>query len=434
MSTGMILFVLTFFLLLFIGLGTPIAFCLGFLSVVGILTFLEPSVLSQIVDIALQSGTNLFLITLPLFIFMAEVISSSGVGSNVYAATNKWLSWLPGGLAVSSIATCSGFAAISGSSPATAATIGLISIPEMLKHGYNRRLAVGSIVAGGTLGILIPPSITFIIYGMMTEESIGKLFIAGIVPGIILSIMLSSAIVLAIKFKPHLAPGIGRPVSWSERFYSLKDVWPFVALSLLILGTIYTGIATPTESAAIGTVAAIIIALIYRNLNLTKINQALMRTVTITAMIMFMVIGGNSLAFFIASLGIPQYLSGYVASSGMSPWTVMIMINILLLILGCLFDPISIMVITLPIFFPIVAKLGFDPIWFGVILTINIEIGMITPPFGLNLFVIKGIMPELKMRDIVLGSLPFVLVLMLGIVIIMIFPSLATWLPMKMLK
>ncbi|MBU2499028.1 MAG: TRAP transporter large permease [Proteobacteria bacterium] len=431
MSIGLISIVLIALLVILLGLGTPIAFCLGFLGSAAIVGLLDVNNLYQIAEIAAATGTNLFMLTLPLFILMAEVVSFSGVGDDLYTAAHDWLSWLPGGLAISSIATCTGFAAISGSSPATAATVGLVSIPEMMKRGYNRYLAVGCIAAGGTLGILIPPSITMIIYGIITEVSIGKLFVAGIIPGIMLSLILSLGIAIAVMIKPNLAPRT-KGVSWRKRFSSLKRVWAFVVLAVSIIGTIYAGIATPTESAAIGATLAIVIALFYRRLTIKALHGALQRTVAVTAMIMFLVIGGNVLAFLLSSLTIPQYVTEAITGLNVSRWTIMIIINFILLIMGCLLDPMAIMVISLPILFPIVTNLGFDPVWFGIVVTINVEMGMITPPVGLNLFILKGSVPNITMKDVVGGSAPFLLLLMLGLVIIMLFPSLATWLPGRM--
>jgi C4-dicarboxylate transporter DctM subunit len=431
MSIGLLSILLVIFLILLIGLGTPIGFGLGFLGLIGMAAFLDIKTLYQIAEVAATTGTNLFMLTLPLFILMAEVVSFSGIGDDMYTAANNWFSWLPGGLAISSIATCTGFAAICGSSPATAATIGLISIPEMIKRGYSRYLAVGAIAAGGTLGILIPPSITMIIYGVITEVSVGKLFIAGIIPGLILAGILSTAIAVAVMVRPSLAPAIGG-VTWRKRISSLKRVWAFVVLAISIIGTIYAGIATPTESAAIGGTFAILIAFFYRRLTLRSLHGALVRSVAVTAMIMFLVIGGNTLAFLLSTMTIPQYMTELIVSLSVSKWTVMIGINVVLLIMGCLLDPMAILIISLPILFPIVTKLGFDPVWFGIVVTINVELGMITPPVGLNLFVLKGAIPGITMKDIVVGSIPFVFLLIVGLVVIMLFPSLATWLPGRM--
>jgi C4-dicarboxylate transporter DctM subunit len=432
MGTGVLTIVLLGVLILLLGYGTRIAFCLGFIGVTGMLAFLDVGTLYQVAEIAADSGTNLFMLTLPLFILMAEIASFSGVGDAMYTAAHRWLSWLPGGLAIASVATCTGFAAICGSSPATAATVGLVAVPEMIKRGYDKRLALGCISVGGTLGILIPPSITMIVYGMITEVSIGKLFIAGVVPGLIMSLILCTAIATAVTMRPALAPRIEGGVSWGERFTSLKGVWAFLLLVITIMGSIYTGIATPTESAALGATVALLIAWVYRRLTWKALNGALLRTVTVTTMIMFMVLGGFVFAFLLSTMGIPQYVTNWIVGMEVSRWTVMIIINVIFLILGCLLDPMAIMVICLPILFPIVTKLGFDPVWFGIVVTINVEMGMITPPFGLNLFILKASLKDASMDDIVKGSLPFVLLLMLGLAIVMLFPSLATWLPRRM--
>ena len=431
MDIGIVAALLVFVFIILLGFGTPISFCLGFMGVAGILAFLNVGTLYQIAEIAADSGTNLFMLTLPLFVLMAEVVAFSGVGDDLYTAAHDWLSWLPGGLAISSIATCTGFAAISGSSPATAATVGLVSIPEMIKRGYNRYLAVGAIATGGTLGILIPPSITMIIYGIVTEVSIGKLFIAGIVPGILLALILCIAIATAAKLKPSLAPRV-HGVRWSDRWTSLRRVWAFLLLAFSIVGSIYAGIATPTESAAIGATFAIIIALLYKRLTVSALHGALLRTAGVTAMIMFLVIGGNVMAFLLSTLTIPQYVTEVVMGLQVSKWAIMIIINIILIVMGCLLDPMAIMVISLPIIFPIVTNLGFDPVWFGIVVTINVEMGMITPPVGLNLFILKGAVPGVTMKDVVLGSLPFLFLLLIGLILIMLFPSLSTWLPGKM--
>jgi C4-dicarboxylate transporter DctM subunit len=412
-------------------MGTPISFCLGFVSLIGFAAYMDWNTLYQIAEIAADTGTNLFMITIPLFVLMAEILSFSGVGNDLYTAAHRWLSWLPGGLAISSIGTCTGFAAVSGSSPATAATVGIVAIPEMIKRGYNRELAVGSIAAGGTLGILIPPSIAMIVYGIITEVSIGRLFIAGVIPGIILALILSGAIALAVKIRPSIAPPV-QGVTWAERFSSLKKIWPFVVLSVSVIGSIYAGVATPTESAAIGVTFSIIIALIYRRLSLKELHEALKRSASVSAMIIFLVIGGSVLAFVLSFLNIPQTITNMVTSLGVSRWWIMILINAILLVLGCLMDPMGVLVISLPIIFPIVTNLGFDPIWFGIIVTVNVEIGMITPPVGLNLFVLKGVVPNITMKEIYVGSTYFVSVLLFGLAILMLFPSLSTWLPGRM--
>jgi len=418
-------------LLVLLGMGLPIAFVLGSVAILGIIFFTDPTALFQIAQLAFRYGSSFLFTMVPLFVFMAEAISIAGLGKDIYAAAHKWLRRLPGGLAVSSIATCAGFAAVCGSSPATAATVSVVAIPEMLDRGYNRKLAVGSLLSGGTLGILIPPSLCMIIYGVMAMTSVGELFIAGIIPGIILAIMLSLSVIIRVMLKPSMAPTLDK-VGWRERFVSLKGIWPVIVLAVAVLGSIYTGIATPTESAAIGAAGALLFAIGSRNMSWTSLQKALIRTTTTTSMVIFLFIGGTSLSFFLSMMGLPHQVSNFLLSFSFSPWIVLILINIMYLILGCLMDPTSVMVITLPILVPVIAGMGFNLVWFGIIVTINIEIGMITPPVGMNLFILKAVLPKLKMEEIVLGALPFVAILIAALAVMMIFPELSLWLPSTM--
>ena len=419
-------------LFVFLAIGVPVAFSLGLTSIFGMLVFLSPVHLFQIAQISFSKGTEFLFIVAPLFILMANVISFAGVGHDVFTAAQLWLGRLPGGLAVSTIMASAAFSAVCGSSPATAATIGAVSMPEMLRRGYDRRFAAGAIAAGGTLGILIPPSIALIMYGIITETSIGLLFIAGILPGLCLAALLSVFIILASKAKPSLAPKV-EPADWSKRFSSLWRVWPTLLLSVTVLGTIYGGVATPTEAAGLGAFGAMVIALAYGKLTRSNLKTSLLATVRVTSMILFLIFGGVCFAFVLSSLGIPILLADFIVGLDVNRWVVMILINVLYLIMGCFIDPLGILIITLPVLFPIVTKLGFDPIWFGIIVTINSEIGMITPPVGFNLFVLKGVVPpEVSLGDIIRGSIPFVGVLALGLVLLMVFPEIALWLPIQL--
>lgn len=417
--------------LILLASGLPIAFALGFVSILGITWLMGPGALFQIALQAAHYGSSWIFLMIPLFILMGETVSAAGLGDSTYTALQRWLYRLPGSLATSSVAASAGFAAVSGSSPVTAATIGAIAIPEMLRRGYDRRLAVGSVAAGGTLGILIPPSLSMVIYGVIAEQSVGKLFIAGIVPGIVLAAMLAFYITIAAVLNPSLAPRVPK-VSWRERFASLSGAWVVVVLAIIILGSIYTGIATPTEAAGVGASVALLYAFAARKTGWASLYKALTRTVTTTSMVVFLVIGGTSLAFVLSAARLPQQTLVFLNSLDLSPWIVLIAINVIYLILGCFLDPMSVMVITLPTFIPLVAEMGFDLIWFGVIVTINIEIGMITPPVGLNLYILKAVLPELSLDDIILGSLPFVVVLLAGLAIALIFPQLSLWLPATM--
>ena len=418
-------------LLLLIGFGVPVAFALGLVSAAGAAIFLSPAHLAEVGQIAFENGTSFVFVAVPLFILMAEVLSSARLSALLFVAASRLFNRVPGGLAVASVAACAGFSTICGSSAATAATIGAPAIPEMLKRGYSRRLSLGAVAAGGTLGILIPPSIAMIVYGIINEVSIGQLYIAGIIPGILMAVLLCGAIAVAVKLRPALAPPVGR-FTWAERTQALGKVWPVALLALVVIGPIYTGIATPTEAAALGAAGSLIYAFV-SGMTWSECVAALMRTVQTTSMILLLLIGGFMLGFVLTSLGIPQSLAKGVVSLGANPWSVIILINVLFFLLGRALDPTTIMVITMPVLFPVVVGLGFDPVWFGIIITINAEIDNILPPDGVNLLVLKSIAPaEVSMSDIIVGSAPFTLVLILGMAIVMVFPELALWLPRQL--
>jgi C4-dicarboxylate transporter DctM subunit len=419
-------------LMVLIGFGVPVAFALGLVGAT-VAFLVSPAHLAEMGNIAFDTGTNFVFLAVPLFILMAELLSSARFSAQLFEAASRWLNRIPGALAIASVAACAGFGTICGSSAATAATIGRPAIPEMLNRGYNKRLSVGAVAAGGTLGILIPPSISMIIYGIVTEVSIGQLYLAGIVPGILMMFLLGGSIALAVWLRPGLAPR-GDTFTWAECLRSLRGVWPVVVLALVVIVPIYTGIATATEAAALGAAGSIVLAGFSGRLTWHELGGALARTAQITSMIMFLLIGGFMLGFVLSALGIPQALSKYVVSlGGVNPWLVLILINVLFFLLGRAFDPTTIMVITMPVLFPVVVALGFDPVWFGIIITINCEIDNILPPDGINLLVLKSIAPEgVSMNDVILGSAPFVLVLILGMAIIMVFPELALWLPRKL--
>jgi tripartite ATP-independent transporter DctM subunit len=428
----------------------PIAFGFGVAAVACGLLFNATGPLDMLAH-TMYGGVNSFeLLTLPLFILMGIVLANSPAGNDLYEAIHRLFSRLPGSLPMSNIWACAVFAAMCGSSPATAAAIGSSGIPEMRKRGVPDGLAAGSIVGGGTLGILIPPSITFIVYGIATETSIGKLFIAGIVPGVLITILFSIWAVVAsvlAQMKTQNAPklhynfqGFPSPAaarmtySWAEKTELLPRVLPIALLVALIIGIIYGGIATPSEAAAIGAGASILLVLtVYRKtLTYTSIIRILGRTVDDSAMIML--IAATSVLFqsVLTDLGLTQNATQAITKLQASPWVIMLIINVLLLLLGCFMPPFAIILLTAPLLHPIILKLGFDPIWFGVIVTLNMEIGCITPPFGINLYVVKRIAPDIPMSTIIVGSMPFVLMLLLGIVVLCIFPELALWLPGKM--
>lgn len=421
--------ILTLLLSITLATGMPAALAMGLASAVFMLLFLGPAHLIQIANIAYARGTDDLFIVAPLFILMASLVAYSGVAEAAYNAATRWLNRVPGSLAVSSTAACTAFAAVSGSAVATAMTIGLFAIPEMLKKGYDKRLAVGCVACAGTLGILIPPSISMIIFGIITETSIGQLFIAGIVPGLITAAMIMAYTVIVTKLRPGLAPRAGS-FTWRERVGSLRSVWGIVLLFLLVMGSLYTGVATPTEAAAVGATGAFLLALLNRQLTRPRLVEALFRSAQTTAMVMFLLVGGFILSYVVARAGIAHGLSEALLGSGLRPWTVIVAYNLLLIVLGTALETSTIIVITMPILFPAFKAMGFDPLWLGVLTTINAEIGTISPPAGLVLFSMKSVTPEeITMSDIMWGVTPFCFVLAASLVLMIAFPSLSTWLP-----
>lgn len=425
-SIGMMMFGM---LIVLIMIGMPVAFALGLTGSTMVYLFLSPTMLIQLARISFDvASTNLFIVA-PLFILMAGLLSQSDVAEKAFHAASRWLNWLPAPLAVSTAVSATMFSAISGSSPATAAAIGYTSVPEMLRHGYGKRLSVGVVAAGGTLGILIPPSVIMIIFGILTETSIGALFAAGLIPGLMLSLL----IVIYVMIHDWRDPRTQRErlvVTWPERWSSLNGVWPLVLLFICVMGAIYAGIATPSEAAAIGAAVALVLTLPRQGMGLSGLSRVLVRSAQTTAMILMLIICGSFFGFAVSALGVAHGMVGMLVDSGLSPWTILIAYLFCLILLGCLIDPASMMVITLPLAFPVLSGLGFDPLWIGVLVTIAVEIGMITPPVGLNLFVLKGVVPkDVSMRDITLGAFPFVFVLILGLALVLAFPQLATWMP-----
>ncbi len=432
MSVGLACAVLFVVLLLMLCVGYPIAFAMATITTVGILWLFQPKLLFQLAQVSVDLGTNFLLLVIPLFVLMAEFIVVSGNADNAFSAAGKWLNWLPGGLLVSSIFGCSVFAAVCGSSPVTAATIGRVAIPEMTKRGYNRKLAYGSVASAGTIGIMIPPSLALILYGSMTGTSIGKLFIGGIIPGIVLAVFMSLFVIVAAKLRPSLAPSISEAISWPDRFRALIKILPVLLISFVVLASIYAGIATPTEAASAGAIGAFIIFVFSGKFRLRELTGSLMRAASITSAIMILLVGGTSLAFLMASTGLPQQLVQIVADLGLGRWGTMILINLILIILGFFLDPMGVLVLTLPLFIPIVDSLGFDTVWFGIVMTLNVQIGMITPPVGLNLYMLKAVDPDLRITDVVMGAIPFFVVMVLCLFLLLLIPEMALWLPTRM--
>lgn len=416
----------TIILLVLLVIGLPVAFSLGMAGVAGMFLFMGgDGALAQIPILGYKSLDDFVLTAVPLYILMSNILLTGKVGANLFELGNKWLRHLPGGLGVATVVACAIFAAITGSSVACAVTIGAIAIPEMLSRGYDRIVVLGAVAAGGTLGILIPPSIPMILYGAITEESIGKLFMSGVVPGVILTLMFIAVVVYRCRNLPLEAPA-----TWEERMSALrKSIWGLL-LPVIVVGGIYTGVFTPTEAAAVGTVYSLIITfIIYRSLTFKDLPQILLGTVKTSCMIFAIMIGATLFGFVMTILDVPQTLTSFVVETEMSRWLAFVAINVLLLFLGCILESVSIIYITLPIIFPLIVKLGFDPIWFNVVMAINLELALITPPVGMNLFVLQGISPDSKMEQIIKGVMPFGAIMALEILLLCFVPQLATWLP-----
>lgn len=420
-------------LVFLLSLRIPVAVSMGLIGMAGTAVLVSPAAVVQIASVAYSQTGSFVLLVVPLFVLMGEVIAVSGLGASLFRAAAVWLGRLPGGLAIGTIAACTGFAAVCGSSPVTAATMGAMAVPEMIRHGYSKRLALGATAAGGTLGILIPPSVPMILYGVITDTSIGKLFMAGIVPGLMMAVLLSITIAIQVILRPQVAPRITTAVPMRERMLATGESAPIVIIALMVIGSIYAGFATPTEAGAVGAAAAILVAVLMRRLRAGLFHQALDRTVRTTGMFMLLLIGGIFSSFVLTRLGVPQGLSAFLIDLDVPPWAILVAINVFLLILGMFMDPLSILVIVVPIFLHTVVGLGYDPIWFGVIVTIQTEIAAISPPVGFNLFVLRSVVPEATLRDVTAGSLIFIVPMLIGVALLMAVPEIALFLP-DMLK
>ena len=371
-------------------------------------------------------------VALPLFILMGEILFRSGISEKLFKALVPWLYRLPGGLLLMNIVSCTLFAAVSGSSAATTATVGRITLAEFDKLGYDRPLAMGSLAGAGTLGFLIPPSLIMIVYAILAEVSIGKMFAAGILPGLLLAGIYSSYIIYRGIRNPEIAPRTQESYSWTDRLVALKDLAPTLALILMVLGSIYAGIATPTEAAALGAFGAALFAFLNRRLNLKIMFECLISAVRTNAMIMMIVVGAGFLSRVMGFLGIPATITQAITEMGLSPYTLMIILGAFYLVLGCLLDGFSIVVMTLPIALPMVTQAGFDPIWFGIYLILMVEVSQITPPVGFNLFVIQGLTGE-PIMNIARYALPFFFLMLLTTAILTVFPEIALLLPRLMI-
>jgi len=415
-------------LLALIALSIPVAAALGWLGLILAEIFSRMPVHRAIGDMAWQTSIEFLLVAIPMFVMLGEILLRSGVAAKMYDAMVKWLSWLPGGLMHSNIGSCALFAATSGSSVATAATIGTVAEPEMRKHGYNEPLFLGTIAAGGTLGILIPPSINLIVYGLLTNTSVSELYLAGFIPGFLLAALFMATVAVACVYRPAWG-GDKVQYSWEERFASLQHLVPPILIFLVVVGSIYAGWATPTEAASLGVVAALILAASHRRLSLSMMQAVFKGTMRTTGIIMLIIVAAVFLNFVLAAIGLTTQLTDFIVSLGLSPLGTLLLIVAFYLLLGCFMETFSMLITTATIVTPIVVGMGYDPVWFGVLLMVLLETALITPPIGINLFVVQSIRAGGELKDVMVGALPFVITMFTMIALLIMFPQLALWLP-----
>jgi len=415
------------FVLLFMGL--PVGICMGVVGFVGfaLISGLEPA-LGVIRIVPYSTFSSYSLSVIPLFVLMGNLAFHSGLSSDLYHTARAWLGRLRGGLAMSTVAACAAFAAISGSSVATAATMGKIALPEMKKYGYSDELATGTLAAGGTIGILIPPSVILIIYGVLTENSIGKLFLAGFIPGVLEAVFYMVTISILCFLNPALGPA-APPSKMREKLASFKGSWGVLALFLLVIGGIYFGIFSAVEAAGIGAFGTFLFGLARRKVGWREFKDSLLDSTITAAMIFIIMLGANIFGYFLAVSGLPQSLAEAMVQLPVNRYVILLIIIIVYIILGCVMDSMAMILITVPIFYPLIIQLGFDPIWFGIIIVRMCEIGLITPPVGMNLYVIKGIRPEVPMGTLFRGVVPFIATDCAHVLLLVGVPALSLFLP-----
>ncbi len=422
-------------LLVLMAIGMPIAFSLGLVSIVALVLTEGFGTLDLVGELVFGNLASFSLVSIPMFILMGAAISASPAGKDLYEALDRWLNRVPGGLVLSNLGACSLFAALSGSSPATCAAIGKMGIPEMRKRGYPDEIAAGSIAAGGTLGILIPPSITMIVYGIATETSIGRLFLAGVLPGVMLTALFMIWTLIACRRRGLGLDQLGRRFTYRERIAALPRVLPFLAVVVAILFVLYGGVATPSEAAGVGALFCLLLVIvIYRLFSVRSLARVFRDTLKESVMIMLIIGASELFSFALSSMFVTQSIAAWIADLDVNRWVLMAIINLFLLFAGFFLPPVAVILMTAPILLPIITQAGFDPYWFAVVLTINMEIGLITPPVGLNLYVINGIAPDISLQSILKGSIPYVLCMVLAIVILCLVPEIATWLPEAVIR
>ena len=423
-------------LLLFLLLGLPLSFVLGGVSMIFIYFTWGPEAFYMVAAQTWGAMNKFTLVAVPLFIFMAMILERSGVAKSLYEMMYLWFGPVAGGLAIGTVVICAIFSAMCGISGAAVVSMGTIALPSMLERNYDKELALGCINSGGGWGILIPPSVIMILYALISGESVGRLFAGGVFPGLMLLVLVSSYIAIRCYFQSRLGPALPREErgDWRRKITALKAVILPIGIVFMVLGSIIGGVTTPTEAAAMGVLGALISALVYRQFSWGLMKEAAMRTLKLTGMIMWILFGAYCFSAAYHGMGANQLMDNVMQHIPGGPWGTIIFIQFLIFLLAMVLDPAGIMMITVPVFLPVVKAHGFDPLWFGILFVINMEIGYMTPPFGFNLFYLKGIVPpDITMGDIYRSVIPYTLVESAGLVLVMIFPQIAIWLPNKLL-
>ena len=416
-------------LLVLLVCSVPVAFSMAIVGFIGFAVIVSPSAAASIVTIDFYETFSSYSLTvIPLFVLMGQISFHAGISRRLFEAAYRWLGPLPGGLAMATVGACTGFGAICGSGPATAATMASVAIPEMKRYKYDMELACGAVASGGSLGMLIPPSVVFIVYAILTEQSVGKLFIAGVVPGLLIAFLFCVTIYINCKRRPSLAPPAPK-MTMKSKFASLLGISETVILFVIVIGGIFMGFFTPTEAAAIGAAGSIAIAAARKKLNIKMLKRSIMETARTSCMVMVIVTGAVIFGHFLAVTRIPFELASTLAQLPLPGWTIIGIIILFYLIVGCFIDALALVLLTIPIFFPVVIELGYDPIWFGVIIVVITQMGVISPPVGVNVYVVSGIERDVPLQKIFKGAMPFLLALIIAAILLIIFPQICLFLP-----
>jgi C4-dicarboxylate transporter DctM subunit len=419
-------------LLVLMLLRVPVGMAMGLVGVTGFAYLVNGDAALKIIGhTSMRTVTDYTFGVIPMFLLMGAFVSNSGMSRELFRAANSFVGHFRGGLGIATIAACAGFAAISGSSVATAATFATVAYPEMRRYNYPQSFATGVIAAGGTLGAMLPPSTVLAVYGIITEQDIGKLFIAGIIPGLLAASMDMLTVVVIGWLRPDFLPVAPRH-SWKERLVGLRDIWAMLLLFIFVIGGLYGGLFTPTEAGGVGATGALIIGIVRGKLDGLQIRRSLLQAVRTAAAVLTVLIGALLFGYFLTVTQTPQKVTAFLTALGLGRYGVLALIMVMYIVLGCLMDSLAMIILTIPIIFPVVMQLGFDPIWFGVIIVMTVELGLIHPPVGMNVFVIKSVVQEVTFSTIFRGVLPFILTDLIRLVILIAFPILALWLPSHM--